>query len=927
MAFTASSRDAASYKRTSLPPTASSPYSHSHHHQHPQTVHQHQQPPPYPRLQSPPGTLAASSHSHSHQPQASATAFSPPSSSYQPAVSTSPPSLLSSSRRSSAPSLLINNLNLLAFHPSPASPTSPDRYSHWPGGNHEPTDSSHNYTISKTLGALHSSHATGQSSTSSSPPPQLTRVNEFGLPGRSTSHAALLSSYPQPRDRPTHSPPLHNSSAGMMRRHSVQDPHTAHASIAQLQQQMMRDRHKQALASSSSSSVSLTLPLSRGLVTSSSSGSLRSFNSVVDENDAILPQGARGSVGSVGGLLLNEGGLHRSSSHSSVGNGPISASSSSGSLRGSFIHPSSSTSSLPLRSSSLSNTPTRSSSPSLQRYLGVSHQQRRYSTPVVHVTAAQAALHQQQQGDGSGSSSRASPSMLSPPMSPSRRGAGLQMSSMSATVPHLSMSSTPRSSAASPASGASSTASSHASRTYSQSSFTMPLSMQPKQPKSPSSAGSSPSLLAPVEEQSERERETAYSREDGMGREIEELKAEDDGGQWVGQAHGGGYTMTLQVATGGYEQATRETVSGAERSEGKETSAILMRRQRTRELTSPIITAKSDDDSTTPTHRGQKWSPTGPQSASALNSMLSSTFPAAHPSTFSPPAVDPRRSSLPSSLSSSSRRQSLANLQSQLHALYFVHHMAPTELSPAQLNQFEQERCPICLTADLRPTEAGQQVPVTVLTYKDQRCEYVLHTNCLSSPLATALLTPHHVTTEIAQPMALRQYAPNLLGGSSARGSAARMSQRTDCVYELSVVHWMVDVVAVKLSSLSPAGTAISTHRTVSAVYNKQTGMDVITLYNASTAATTPSTASASYATPAPVTQPSPPFFPFSHGRLLFACQCPRHERGVAVARRAGSAARAGGGGPAWQAGVTSTRWCIGTRKGRLSVARASYTW
>ena len=873
MSFTASSRDVASYKRTTLPPSGashSSPF--THHHQHPQTVHH--QPPPYPRLQSPPHTLTASSHSHSHshQPQPSPPAFSPPSSPLpQPqAGSTSPPSLLASSRRSSAPSLLVHNLNLLSFHSSPASPTSPDRYSNWPATHNETSEahSSLHYSISKQLGTLHPSHpaataghSSGQSSTSSSPPPQLTRVSEFGLPGRSTSHATLLSSYPPPRGErgPTHSPPLHTNPATIMRRHSVQDPHTAHASIAQLQQQM-RDRHKQASShlSSSLSSASVGLPLSRGLVTSSSSGSLRSFSSVVDENDAILPPGARGSVGSVGGLLLNEGGLHRSSSHSSVNNAPISASSSSGSLRGSFIHPSSSASSLPLRSSSLSNTPTRSSSPSLPRYLGVSHQPtRRYSTPVVTLSATQAAhlLSLQQQQAESNGSSRASPSMLSPPLSPSRRTNGLHLSS---TVPHASSSA------------------SHASRGYAQSSYTMPLSLQPK---SPSSAGSSPSLLAPVEEQSEREREAGHSREGSMGRDGDNL-------QWVGTAHGGGYTMTLQVATGGQEPSPRgETGSGGtERSEGKETSAILMRRQRTRELTSPIITAKSDDDSTTPTHRsGQKWSldispsPTAaaPRSASALSSVLSSTFPTAHPTTFSPPALDPRRSSLPSSLSSPSRRHSLAFLQSQLLSLYFVHHMAPSDLSAQQLQLFDSERCPVCLTADLQPLDPSQQVTVTVLTCKEQQCEHILHSSCLSSPLASALIIAHPVGAEVSQPIELRRYAPNLLGAGSGRSGAARPSKRTDCVYELTVVHWMVDVVAVKLSSMAPASAAISTHRTVSAVYSRQTGMDVITLYNAAAAAAAASSSPApSFSATTPVAQPPLPFFPFSHGRLIFSCQC-----------------------------------------------------
>ena len=357
----------------------------------------------------------------------------------------------------------------------------------------------------------------------------------------------------------------------------------------------------------------------------------------------------------------------------------------------------------------------------------------------------------------------------------------------------------------------------------------------------------------------------------------------DDGMQWVGMAHGGGYTMTLQVATGGHEQAVREAVSGAERGEGKETSAILMRRQRTRELTSPIVTAKSDEDNTTPTHRSQqqqKWSldiapspsPTGPQSASALNSLLSSTFPAAHPTTFSPPALDPRRSSLPSSLSSSSRRHSIAFLQSQLLNLYFVHHIESTKLTSAQLLRFQQERCPVCLTAELQLADEGLQV--TVLTCKDQQCEHVLHTLCLSSPLASALIIAHPVGAEVAQPIELRKYAPNLLGATGGRGGAARMSKRMDCVYELTVVHWMVDVVAVKLSSLSPAGAAISTHRTVSAVYNKQTGTDVITLYNAATNTSASSTSSASFSASAPVTQASLPFVPFSHGRLIFSCQC-----------------------------------------------------
>ena len=881
---------------------------------HPHTQHATQQ------QQQPYSLYADSYHSSSSRQQSYPTASSPPSSHHSSASSASPqphvslsnpslnptpspsfqqqPSLSSFSRRSSAPSLLVNNL--LAFSASPASPISPDRYSAWPPSGSSPASSALASAVPSGLHLLKRRSrgndrgdaddaaasgpppvsASSSSPSSSSPrhgdrgssffsqtaaemagesslfsvgkqlsglhlsssPPVLTTVNELASNPRSTSHHSLLSSYPslpgsaaspsaQQQSSSSHaplpaaSPPLHAAGSRAsahpslsFRRHSVQDPHFTQSQLVQLQSQLQQHHGRYR----SGGGGAVTLPLSRGLVTSSSSGSLRSFSSVLDENDAIVPtQPGRGAGGggSVGGLLLNEGALHRSSSHSSVVNSP---SLSSGSLHParshSLLHQSSSSSNLPQHSSassaasSLSNTPTRSTSPSssLPRYLGVAHNPaRRYSTPVVALSAAQAANLSVHWPDSNAGSSRASPSMLSPPISPAARRPGHPPHSTSTSSSLLSSS----------------------GRLWSQSASNLPILMEPESPESPPPPpppAASSSLLAPVVEQSEKEVAAGSGRYSAAA-----LQVSTNGS--VASPSGHSPSVAAAVAASLSAALTADRAA-----ESAETSAILMRRQRTREHMSPVVTPTAD-----------------------AAELLASAFDSSRRSSFSPPAADPRRSSSLPTPDPSSRRHSLAFLHSQLLSLYLLHHSAASLLSPHALQRLQQERCPVCLQSGVE----GEKANVTLLSCKDRGCEHVVHTLCLSSPLASCLIVQHPASADLHQPVQLRLLAPAAAAPPAAGGG--RLSRRLDCSYELTLLHWMADVAAVKLSSssssLPPANGAVAASRNINAVLDAQRGVDSLTI-----AVSPQSLSFSSSASPSALSA----VIPFSHGRLLFSCHC-----------------------------------------------------
>ena len=237
----------------------------------------------------------------------------------------------------------------------------------------------------------------------------------------------------------------------------------------------------------------------------------------------------------------------------------------------------------------------------------------------------------------------------------------------------------------------------------------------------------------------------------------------------------------------------------------------------------PVVTAKPSEGG----GGGVGW---GTSPRSPLTHLLASTFPS---------PTSPRRASLPSVLSSSTRRHSLAFLQSQLVHLFTLHHTSVPHLSPPSSHTFTTERCPVCLTSD---TEGEEAEAVTVLTCRDRGCDHVVHTTCLSSTLASTLFIPHPSPSDLHQPSAILS-APTHPTPLPPAASPHHhpTSRRIDCTFDLTIVHWVVDVAAIKLSPSPTPSLSFS--------FDPTTQHDTLHLLSPSS---------------------SPPLFlPFSHGRLL----------------------------------------------------------